>query len=292
MGRVKRRCFDAQILVEGVDRYHLAVIDHGLYGNRPSARARRVTLNWIWIVSQHFLHPNLTGGKVSNALLAAQTCGTAFAVIDLFDVYCYSEFFLNDERERPPFASMPPNETGYPKSKGLDPKFLAYRHAIARHSKHEVEVRDVEARLSRSLEQGQEAYITFRTTTYILYSNYYIDCVTMVGKKLYYESLDGYEKGQLQLKRVLSHGDEVEVEVSVRLPDAGVVWEGSITGSWPKSRLPALEKVPVVLSIATKNLHSVRPPWPMTLIFLEDGYLRLNYDGHDVHSFYAVAQGT
>ena len=114
----------------------------------------------------------------------------------------------------------------------------------------------------------------------------------MVGKRLYHESLDGYELGQLQLKRVFIHGDEVEVEVSVCLPDGSGVWEGSFTGSWSKSRIPALEKVPVVLSRATNNLHSVRPPWPMTLIFLEDGYLRVNYDGHDVHSFYAVAQGT
>ena len=116
--------------------------------------------------------------------------------------------------------------------------------------------------------------------------------MTMVGKKLYHELLDGYEQGQLQLKRVLSHGDEVEVEVSVCLPDGTGVWDGRLTGSWPDSRIPALEKVPVVLSRAAKNLHSVRPSWPMTLIFLEDGYLRVNYDGHDVHSFYAVAQGT
>ena len=110
----------------------------------------------------------------------------------------------------------------------------------------------------------------------------------MVGKKLYYESLYGYEKGQLQLKRVFHHGDEVEVEVSVCLPDGSDVWEGSFTGSWPNSRIPALEKVPVVFSRATKDLYSVRPPWPMTLIFLEDGYPRVNYDGHDVHSLYAV----
>ena len=122
--------------------------------------------------------------------------------------------------------------------------------------------------------------------------------MTRVGKKLFHESIDGYEKGQLQLKRILSHGDEVEVEVSVCLPDlqcpGGNVWEGIFSGSWPNSRISALEKVPVVFSRATKSksLHSVRPPWPMTLTFLEDGYLRVNYDGHDVHSFYAVAQGT
>ena len=187
---------------------------------------------------------------------------------------------------------MPPNEIGYPEPKELDPKFCAYSHAIARHSKYEVEVRDVEARLSRSLGQGQEAFTTLRPTTYILYSNYYIDCMTMVGKKLCHESLYGYEQGQLQLKRVLSHGDEVEVEVSVCLPDGSDVWKGGFADSWPNLRIPALEKVPVVFSRATKNLHSVRPPWPMTLIFLEDGYLRVNYDGHDVHSFYAVAQGS
>lgn len=38
MGRVKRRCFDTPILVEGVDRYHLVVIDRSLYGNPPCAR--------------------------------------------------------------------------------------------------------------------------------------------------------------------------------------------------------------------------------------------------------------
>jgi hypothetical protein len=74
------------------------------------------------------------------------------------------------------------------------------------------------------------------------------------------------------------HGDEVEVEASLWVSTklgGEKVWNGSFKGSRPNSQVPALQEVPVTFTTDDWR-PEIANRWPMkmTLIFLQDGYLR------------------